>query len=181
MTEGAGSASALVAVGRVRRSHGVRGVVVVEYLTHSPDEIFIPGRRLFGEPPRARAGSPSETLHIEWAEPFQGGLRVQFTEVQDRPAADLWRNRQLLLPETEMPEPEEGEILLEDLVGLAVVRENGDAVGTVTSYYELPHDLLVEVTRQGGGTVLIPYREEFVTDVDLEQRRLVVEPPEGLL
>jgi len=124
---------------------------------------------------------PNQELHVEWAEPFQGGLRVQFTEVQDRPAADLWRNRQLLLPETEMPEADEGEILLEDLIGMQVLRENGDAVGTVTSYYELPHDLLVEVTRDGGDTVLIPYREEFVAEVDVEQKRMVIEPPEGLL
>ena len=30
-------------------------------------------------------------------------------------------------------------------------------------------------------TVLIPYREEFVAEVDVEQKRMVIEPPEGLL
>ena len=46
------------------------------------------------------------------------------------------------------------------------------------AYYELPHDIMIEVAREGG-SVMVPYR--FVTEVDLEGKRLVVEPPDGLL
>ncbi|HEX9565183.1 MAG TPA: ribosome maturation factor RimM [Gemmatimonadaceae bacterium] len=172
--------SGLVAVGRVRRSHGVRGVLVVEALTSGPEPVFAAGRRLFvaassGEP----MDSPRE-LHVEWAEPFQGGFRVQFSEITGREESDLWRNRLLLAPRGELPAPDETVFLLQNLIGLHVERANGDAVGTVEAYYELPHDVLIEVSRPVG-SVLIPYREEFVTSVDLEAKRMVVEPPEGLL
>jgi ribosomal 30S subunit maturation factor RimM len=54
----------------------------------------------------------------------------------------------------------------------------GELVGNVVAYYELKHDVMIEISR-GESTVMIPYL--FVTEVDLEARRLVVEPPEGLL
>jgi 16S rRNA processing protein RimM len=157
------------------------GVLVVEPLTSQPESIFESGRRLVGGDARGQPLEPGRELHVEWAEPFQGGFRVQFAEIRDRDEADRWRDRRVLLARAELPEDPGDGIALEDLVGLEVVRENGDTVGTVLGYYELPHDVLIEVVRPGGDSVLIPFREEFVNVVDFDERRLVVEPPEGLL
>ncbi len=172
---------ALVLVGRVRRSHGVHGVVVVQILADSPELIFVPGRRLLGESDRSGGGFGTTELHVVWAEPFQDGLRVRFEEIAERDVADSLRGLGLLLPRQELPEPDSARGTPGDLIGLLAVRENGDAIGTVTAYYELPHDLLFEVTRTEGGTVLIPYREEFVSRLDAENREIVISPPEGLL
>ena len=171
--------SDLVVVGRIRRSHGVKGVVVVEPLTASPDEVFVPGREFVAGTVKGAVASPEKRLRVEMAEPFQGGYRVQFNAIADRNEADRWRDRHLLSPRSELPEPDEGEIYLHDLIGLAVVDAAGTAVGSVIAYYELPHDVMVEVERPGAEAVMVPY--QFVTEVDLEARRLVVEPPEGLL
>lgn len=173
-----GPADDLVAVGRIRRSHGLDGVVVVEPMTSSKDEVYAVGRALLAGSVKGDVTTPHRRLHIDMAEPFQGGFRVQFTEIVGRDAADLWRDRYLLLPRAELPEPEEGEVYLHDLVGLQVEREGGEVLGTVQAYYELPHDVMIEVGR-GDGSVLIPYR--FVSEVDVAAKRIVVEPPEGLI
>jgi 16S rRNA processing protein RimM len=112
------------------------------------------------------------------AEPFQGGFRVQFSGIVGRDEADRWRNRCVLAPRAELPTPDENEIYLYDLVGLTVEGQDGEVIGRVEAYYELPHDVMIEVSRTSG-SVLIPYR--FVSSVDLEGKRMVVEPPEGLL
>jgi 16S rRNA processing protein RimM len=168
----------LVVVGRIRRSHGIHGVVVVEPTTASADEVFTAGRELIAGTVKGDASSPERLLRIEMAEPFQGGYRVQFDGIADRNEADRWRNRCVLAPRADLPEPDENEIYLHDLVGLTVELESGELVGTVLAYYELRHDVMIEVERSSGA-VMIPYR--FVTEVDLEGKRLVVEPPEGLL
>jgi 16S rRNA processing protein RimM len=168
----------LVVVGRIRRSHGVHGIVVVEPMTASADQVFTVGREFVAGTIKDAAAVPAKTLRVTLAEPFQGGFRVQFAEIVGRDEADRWRNRVVLAPRAELPEPDENEIYLHDLVGLAVVGSNGDAIGSVEAYYELPHDVMIEV-RRASDAVMIPYR--FVTEVDLEGRRLVVEPPEGLL
>lgn len=170
----------LVAVGRVRRAHGVRGVLVVESLTPSPEAVFQPGRRVIAGSPRGAPLTPARDLSVEWAEPFQGGFRIQFAEIRDRDEADRWRDRRLLLPAAELP-PAEAVPGPGELVGLDVVRENGEAVGVVAAYYDLPHDLLIEVARPGGDTVLIPWRDGFVVGVAMAARRIVVAPPDGLL
>lgn len=174
----AAASNDLVVVGRIRRSHGVHGVLVVEPMTASPEEVFAPGRQLIAGSVRGDPSVPERVLRIEMAEPFQGGFRVQFSGISGRDEADRWRNRYILAPRADLPEPDENQIYLYDLVGLAVEQQDGEVIGRVEAYYELPHDVMIEVTRTSG-RVLIPYR--FVSSVDLEGKRLVVEPPEGLL
>jgi 16S rRNA processing protein RimM len=168
----------LVVVGRIRRSHGVKGVVVVEPTTASADEVFVPGREFIAGTIKGEAATPEKILRVEMAEPFQGGYRVLFDAIADRNEADRWQNRCLLAPREGLPEPDEGEFYLHDLVGLTVEDSTAAVLGRVVAYYELKHDVMIEVGREQD-TVMIPY--QFVTEVDLEGKRLVVEPPEGLL
>ena len=168
----------MVVVGRIRRAHGVLGVVVVEPMTASPADVFSAGRELIAGTAEAEASVPEKRLRIEMAEPFQGGFRVQFDAITDRDEADRWRNRYVLASRSELPEPGEDEIYLHDLVGLTVEELGGGPIGSVSAYYELPHDVMIEVAR-ANDSVMIPYR--FVTSIDLEAKRLVVDPPEGLL
>jgi 16S rRNA processing protein RimM len=168
----------LVVVGRIRRAHGVKGVVVVEPMTASADEVFVEGRILVAGTVKEVAATPLKQLRIDMAEPFQGGFRVQFDAITGRDEADRWRNRCVLAPRDELPEPDENEVYLHDLVGLTV-DHHGQPVGRVVAYYELKHDVMIEVSREGAETVMIPYL--FVVEIDLEAKRMVVDPPEGLL
>lgn len=168
----------LVVVGRIRRAHGVLGVVVVEPMTADAEEVFTPGRQLIAGTVKGEAAIPERMLRIAMAEPFQGGFRVHFDAITDRNEADRWRNRSVLAPRAELPEPKENEIYLHDLIGLSVLDQRGEAVGRVEAYYELPHDIMIEVARSGD-SVMVPYR--FVTEVDFAAKRVVVDPPEGLL
>jgi 16S rRNA processing protein RimM len=168
----------LVIVGRIRRSHGVLGVVVVEPMTSSPELVFSPGRDLVAGTVKGDPSVPERVLRIEMAEPFQGGFRVQFSGIAGRDEAERWRDRYVLSPRAGLPEPDENQVYLYDLIGLTVEGAAGEVIGSVEAYYELRHDVMIEVARPSG-SVMIPYR--FVTEVDLNGRRLVVEPPEGLL
>lgn len=165
-------------VGRIRRSHGVHGVVVVESMTADPEMLFTVGRELVAGNAKGEAVVPTKPMRIEMAEPFQGGFRIQFDVITERNEADRWRNRYVLAPRSELPEPSGDQIYLHDLVGLEVHDALGARIGSVEAYYELRHDLMIEVAR-AKDSVMIPYR--FVTEVDLDNKRVVVDPPEGLL
>src|SRR5690606_16468012 len=76
--------------------------------------------------------------------------------------------------------PADGEVYVHELEGFAVRHENGTPLGLVSSVYEMPAGLMIEV--QGPRReFLLPYRKEFVLAVDREARRLVVAPPAGLI
>jgi len=173
-------------VGLIRKAQGIRGEVIVEPLTTKPDVVFASGSRVYagdsnGELVAARDVRGEEehpTLTIEHSKPFKNGLIVQFEELRDRNAAELWRGRYLLAPFSELPALAEDELYLHDLVGMKVNDLAGKELGTVTNYYELPHGVLLDVATSTG-TVMIPYRPEIVKSADRERRAIVVDASSG--
>ena len=140
-------------VGLIRKAQGIRGEVVIEPLTDKPDVIFASGRRVFagtrdGNPARVRDMKGEEeipTLTISGSKPFKKGLIVQFEELRDRDAAELWRGRYLLAPFSELPPLEEDQVYLHDLVGMKAVSTDGKDLGTVTTFYELPQGIMLDI------------------------------------
>jgi 16S rRNA processing protein RimM len=167
-------------VGRVRRAHGIRGELVVESLTDEPDAVFASGRRVFvgtaaGDPLR-----PPRELHVKRSSPFKGGLIVAVEGLDDRNNAELLREATLLVPEGEVSPPGEDEIFLHDIVGMRVVHASGDAIGEVSEVFELPQGIVMEV-RRAADTVMLPFDERTVTNMDAEARVITVDPLEGML
>ncbi|HEY4954439.1 MAG TPA: ribosome maturation factor RimM [Gemmatimonadaceae bacterium] len=172
---------ALAVVGMIRNAQGIRGEVVVEPITDAPDAVFAPGRRVFlgdysGNVP---AEEPASSLVVESARPFKGGLMVKFATVGDRNAAELLRGRYLIVPFDELEPLAKDEIYLHDLIGMKVELDTGDHVGQVTSYYELPQGLTLDVSTPRG-SVLVPYRPEVVERADGDARVIVVKADVGL-
>ena len=176
------AAPELTIVGRVRRAHGIHGELVVEPLTDVPDAVFAPGRRVFAGTVDGDPAPDGRTLVVEERRPFKGGgWIVAFNGIGDRNEAERWRERYLLAPTNELTPPAEHEVYLHDLLGLSVVRAGSlELLGDVTDVYEVPQGVMLDV-RRPTGSVLIPFRPEVVTQVDLAGRRLIVDPPEGLI
>ena len=168
-------------VGRVRRAHGIRGELVVEALTDAPDAIFAPGRRVFAGTRTGDVAPGQPELHILRSSPFKGGYIVAFDGIGDKTTADTWRDRTLLLPESEVEPPGENELFIHDLVGMRVDRVSGETLGAVSQVFELPQGLVIEVKREGGKPVLLPFNEQTVTEVDDDARVIRVDPIEGLI
>ena len=172
----------LTLVGRVRRAHGIRGELVIEPLTNTPDVVFAPGRRLLAGTVDGEPSPDGRALVVEESRPFKGGgWIVAFADIADRTAAERWRERYLLAPRAELDPIAEDEVYLHDLLGLdVIVSGSAERVGEVTEVYELPHGVMLDV-RRDTGSVLIPFSSEIVQRVDLEARRLIIDPPAGLL
>ena len=168
-------------VGRVRRAHGIRGELVVESLTDAPDAIFAPGRRVFAGTRNGEVAKGQPELTILRSSPFKGGWIIAFDGINDRTTAESWRDRTLLLPESEIEPPSENELFIHDLVGMRVERISGETLGEVSEVFELPQGLVIEVQRTGAKPVLLPFNEQTVTEVDSDARLIRVDPLEGLL
>jgi 16S rRNA processing protein RimM len=168
-------------VGRIRKAHGIRGEVVVEPITDAPDATFAPGRRVFAGTTDGDPARDGAELTIREAKPFKGGLIVSFDAIPDRNAAELWRDRYLLLPVRELEPPGEGEVYIHDLVGMQVVLVTGEALGTVQEVYELPQGLVLDIQRSGGGSVMLPFSDRVVKEISSAARTVHVDPPDGML
>jgi 16S rRNA processing protein RimM len=170
-------------VGRIRKPHGIRGEVVVEPVTDAPEAMFASGARVFvgstsPEPP----ATPMREARIERARDQGAVWLVKLDGIADRNDAERWRDRYLYVPESELPAPAADEVYLHDLHGMTVVlAESGDTVGQVVAWYELPQGLVLEVEKGDGTTIIVPYIPSVVKEVDVEAKRVVLTPPDGLL
>jgi 16S rRNA processing protein RimM len=175
-------------VGLIRKAQGIRGEVVIEPLTDKPDVVFASGSRVFAGTSEgdlaivrdAKGVEETPTLTVAGSKPFKKGLIVQFEELQDRDSAELWRGRYLLAPFSELPPLQEDQVYLHDLMGMSVVSTTDEQLGVVTTFYELPQGIMLDV-QTARGSVMIPYRPEIIVRTDIEARTIVVNDTLGLL
>src|SRR5882762_3474346 len=175
-------------VGLIRKAQGIRGEVVIEPLTDKPDVVFASGSRVFAGTSNGdlavvhdvKGVEEIPTLTISSSKPFKKGLIVQFEELQDRDSAELWRGRYVLAPFSELPPLQDDEVYLHDLIGMRAVSPAGEQLGTVTTFYELPHGLMLDI-KTSGGSVVIPYRPEIVVRTDIESRTIVINDTLGFM
>jgi len=175
-----------VVVGRIGRAHGIRGEVSVDVRTDEPEVRFAPGAELLLEPgrtgPSSSVATLPATLRIEAARWHSGRLLVAFDGVHDRTGAETLRG---LLLEVEVDlelTPEDPEEYYDhQLVGLAAVLLDGTAVGEVTEVVHLPGHELLAVRAVDGRELLVPFVTAIVPTIDLPGRRVLLDPPPGLL
>lgn len=174
---------AFLVIGHVRRAHGTRGELVVEGLTDHPGDVFVSGVVLRAGDARGHDPDPAAPpLQVVRARPFQGEWLVTFEDVNGRDAADRLRGRYLLIERERLPPLAEGEVRVHQLLGVEVFTADGGRVGEIVEVYEQrPADLLEVRTGKGKGTVLIPLLQHWIRELDVGGRRLVIDPPEGLL
>ncbi|MGW1658368.1 ribosome maturation factor RimM [Streptomyces atratus] len=163
-------------VARIGRAHGIKGEVTVEVRTDEPELRLAPGAVLATEP--ATAGP----LTIETGRVHSGRLLLRFEGVRDRTAAEALRNTLLIaeVDPAELPEDPE-EFYDHQLMDLDVVLTDGTEIGRITEITHLPSQDLFIVERPDGSEVMIPFVEEIVTEIDLEEQRAVITPPPGLI
>lgn len=175
------TAPELVIVGRLRKAHGVRGDILAEPITDEPAEVFSAGRRLFIGRTDAHDASDPLALTIAGARAHGASLlRLHFHGVESRTDAERLTNRFLFAPAAELRAPADDELYVQDLVGMRVEDDTLGDIGEVVAFFELPQNLLLEV-RRSTGTVLVPYRAEFLAGVDAGAKRIRMRLPEGLL
>ncbi|MGY4389276.1 ribosome maturation factor RimM [Streptomyces sp. TE12347] len=163
-------------VARIGRAHGIKGEVTVEVRTDEPELRLSPGAVLRTEP--ATAGP----LTIETGRVHSGRLLLRFAGVKDRTGAEALRNILLIaeVDPAELPE-EPDEYYDHQLMDLDVVLEDGTEIGRITEISHLPSQDLFIVERPDGTEVMIPFVEEIVAEIDLEEQRCVITPPPGLI
>jgi 16S rRNA processing protein RimM len=175
-------------VGLIRKAQGIRGEVVIEPLTDKPDVVFASGSRVFAGTAHGdlavirdvKGTEETPTLTVSQSKPFKKGLIVQFEELRDRDSAELWRGRYLLAPFSELPPLQQDEVYLHDLIGMSVVSATGEQIGAVTTFYELPQGIMLDV-KTARESVIIPYRPEIVVKTDIGARTIVINDTLGFL
>jgi 16S rRNA processing protein RimM len=166
----------LVVVGRVARAHGNRGQVIVDLETDFPDERFKVGEMVLA----GVSGQPLRPLRIESVRFHQGRPIIALDGIGTMTDAENLAGQLLYVPAASRGPLPEGTFYREQLVGCEVTDVRGTAIGPVLAV-EGPLERSHLVVNGPRGDVLIPLAADICVRVEPAERRIVVDPPEGLL
>jgi 16S rRNA processing protein RimM len=163
-----------VLVAEIGAAHGIRGEVRLRSFTEDPFAVKDYG------PLESEDGA--RRFAIESLRPAKDCLVARIAGVTDRTAAEGLRNTKLYVGRDRLPTTEDDEFYHADLIGLAAVAADGRALGQVVAVHNFGAGDLIELQpAAGGAAVMLPFTAATVPLVDIAGRRIVVDPPHGLL
>ncbi len=170
----------MIQVGFVFRAHGMQGELKVNpEFTDDPARFEELETVYIGQSPHAV--TRHEIASVRYQETKRGTTVILgLADVDSRTAAEAIMKLKVFAAEEDL-ELDENEIFVDDLVGLDVVTEAGETLGTVANYMEMPAQDVFVVHRPGGGEAMIPAVDDFIVEVDLDGGNLVVRPIDGLI
>ncbi len=165
----------MVLVGRIARTHGHRGQVIVNPETDFPEQRFAPGSVLY-----TRRDGVEGTLTITALRMHQGRPVVSIQGIESMTEAEGLAGLELRIPESSLTPLPAGTYYHHELVGCEVRTTAGSVVGRVRAV-EGGAGTARLVIGEGRGEVQIPLVEALCVTIDVAARCIVVDPPEGLL
>ncbi len=164
-----------IAIARIARTRGNRGEVLADLYTDFPDRFnalekvwleFADGRRLM--------------VSIEDAWEHKGREVLKFAGIDDIGAAEAFIGCWVQVPSEEAVKLPEGTYFDHDLIGCVVQNTQGTDVGIVDDVLRIAENSLL-VVKGSGREYLIPAVESICIRVSIEEKRILIDPPEGLL
>ena len=156
-----------VLLGIVGGAHGIKGEVRVKSFTEDPEDLGAYG-------PLFDASGRRYT--VQSARVQKNVVVARFAEVKDRNAAERLNGTELFVDRAALPEEGEGEFYQADLVGLVARLTDGTVIGEVVAFHDFGGGDLLEIAPDGGASVMIPFTEAAVPEVDLDLGFILVEP-----
>jgi len=167
-------------VGHLNKAHGTKGEIYVWPLTDHPGRTFVAGAALYLGDGEGTLPHKPVVLHIAESRAYRQGFLLRFEGIHDRDGSEDLCGRYLLRDFDQVGRLEQGEVFYHDLLGMEAVTVDGRRVGEVVEVYELQPADLLEV-RGLERSHMIPYISEMIRSVDVEHKRIVLDPPDGLL
>ncbi|GAA0495446.1 ribosome maturation factor RimM [Salinibacillus aidingensis] len=164
-------------VGKIVNTHGIKGEVKVIKITDF-DERLEPGSKLYWV---SDDGSITIPLEVDGHRIHKNFHLLHFDGYSSINDVEPLKNGMLKVSEEQLLTLDEGEYYYHEIIGCEVVTEEGEKVGIIKEILSPGANDIWVVKRSGEKDGLIPYIEEIVKQVDVEHKKVVIHPMEGLL
>lgn len=159
-----------LAIGKLRRTHGVRGELVMDVLTE------FPGRFKVGS--EVLVGGQHKPYVVSSYRPTGSGALIAFEGLDDCDKAAILRNQVIYGRLEDAPALAEGEYYQHEILGMQVVDEAGKVLGPVTEIIETGANDVYVVQDESGREILLPAIKPVILQIDQDRKVITVRPPE---
>ena len=158
-----------IIIGKIVAPHGVRGDIRILPLTEKP-ELFLDLEYLLFE--------GGKKLTVKNARFQKRMILVTTKEVTSMNEAELLRDKNIYIKAEDLPELEEDEFYVADLVGIPVYDLEGNQIGTFKDSLSTGSNDVYIIAVPGAKDILVPALKEYFKEINLAEKRIVVKLPE---
>lgn len=164
-------------VGKIVNTHGIKGEVKIIRITDF-EERFEVGQKLIWFD---KDNSSQRILTVSAHRKHKNFDMVFFEEIEGLTEAEKLKEGMLKVAETDLAELDEGEYYYHEIIGCMVYTMEDEELGKIKEILSPGANDVWVVQRFGKKDLLIPYIEEIVKKIDVDQKRITIDPMEGLL
>ena len=160
----------LITIGVIVAPHGVRGELKVIPQTDFPDrfltmdDCYIDGK----------------LYHLSSARFHKQFVLITLDEIVDRNAAELISKKDIQITREQLVPLEEGRYYIFDMIGLSVYNKEGVLLGTLSDVLQPGANDVYVVTKAGEPDLLLAAIDDVIIDIDMNNRTMIVDPPEWI-
>lgn len=165
-----------IRIGRMINTHGIKGEIKIRSYSDFDEQRYVKGNTVY-----MKVNEEMMPLTVKSYRVHKGFPLVSFEELKDINAVEKYRECELYITDDMREELDEG-YYYDELEGLDAYDREGNLLGTTIGIEETngaQDNLRIET--ESGKTFLVPYIEEFIVEVDLDENRIVIAMQEGLL
>jgi 16S rRNA processing protein RimM len=161
-----------LAVGFLRRAHGVRGEIIMDLHTDFPERLQS-GRKLF-------VGGEFKPVTLSGVRPHAKGMLVKFNGVETPEDAVPFRNQWVYVRASDVPSLPEGKLYQHEVFGFEVIDESGNSLGELVEILETGANDVYVIRDNSGKEILLPVIPSVILETDPARRVMRVHLLEGL-
>ncbi len=165
--------SIYLAIGYLRRPHGVQGEIIMDLHTDFPDRIKS-GRKVY-------IGEKYESFTIDSARVHANGLLIKLRGFDSPETAGRFRNQWVYVKSSEVPALPEGQHYKHEMIGLTVMTDDGNKLGILNEVLETGANDVYVVIKENGKEVLLPAIPDVVIELNMDDRVMTVHIIDGLI
>jgi 16S rRNA processing protein RimM len=162
-----------LAVGFLRRAHGVHGEVIMEVLTDFPERLK-PNTQVF-------VGGNYQPMMILSVRNHHDGLLIKFSGFNKPEDAKQYRNQLVYVTAADRPKLPKGQFYHHELIGVDVMDEEGKIIGKLSEIVQTGANDVYVVSRPDAKELLLPVIPSVVLDIDADRRLIRIHLMEGLI
>ena len=159
-------------LGILRKPHGISGEIFLEVLTDKPEPIISGGKYYIGE---SHLEKKIKAFRI-----INNGLLVLFEGITCRDEVEEYRNNNLYILTSEIPDLPANEFYYHQIIGMTVVDEKNQMIGTVVDINKTKANDVYQIKRydKSPEDILIPAIKSVIKKIDLENKKMIISMPE---
>lgn len=165
-------------VGKIVNTHGVRGELKILSVTDFPEERYKKGITLYVGHPSIKDPIP---VTVESARLQKNTYIVKLKEFNNINEVEKFKGGSLRVPEDERIELEEDEFYYDEIMGCEAWSDQGEKLGIISEILTTGANDVWVVKRDKGKDILLPYIEDCILEVKIDEKKVIVHLMEGLM